>query len=181
MNRRDRSKIRLAAWLVFALGFGVYLWNASEWVPRWLKEPGERTLRRAEPLADLPPAGPFSVDKLELNPGTRLQKVSLMGWILPPEEWRKANAGATGCDVVFRGEGVWYRLEPETYLRKDVRDIFQVENPGAVTGYRARFSPVAMKIGNYRMGVVVRSGTTDLAVAWAPQVFIQDRHGFRTP
>lgn len=163
-----------------ALALAVYLWNANQWVPRWLMEPEERMPRRAAPLGPLPPAGQFSVDELEVHPDTRLQKVSLLGWILPPDEWRGPNAGSTRCEIVFKGDRAWYRLMPNLYVRKDVLDIFRVENANAVTGYRVSFSPVAMKKGTYQMGVVVCAGTNDLAVAWAPFVFIQDRQGFRT-
>lgn len=171
---------RRAAWSVGALALAVYLWNANRWVPRWLMEPEEQMLRAAAPLGPLPSIDQFSVDELETHPDTRLQKVSVLGWILPPDEWRGPNAGATRCEIVFKGDRAWYRLEPDQYVRKDVRDIFRVENVRAVTGYRARFSPVAMKKGTYRMGVVVCAGTNDLAVAWAPFAFIQDRQGFRT-
>ena len=179
MSRGDRSRIRLAAGIVCALAFGVYLWNANEWVPRWLKAPDEQTPRKAAPLGALPVAETFAIDDLELNPGTRLQKVFLLGWILPPPAWREPGAGATSCEIVFQSRRAEYRVAPEAQERKDIRDIFGVENPAAATGFRARFSPVAMKKGYYRMGVVVRAGTNDLAVAWASHVFIQDRHGFR--
>lgn len=180
MKTYVHARWRRAAWSIGALALGVHLWNANQWVPRWLMEPEEQILRIAAPLSPLPFASQFSVDNLEVHPDTRLQKVSLFGWILPPDEWRGPNASSTRCDIVLKGDRIWYRLTPSQNVRKDVRDIFHVENTNAVTGYRARFSPVAMKKGRYQMGVVVCAGTNDLAVAWTPFVFIQDRQGFRT-
>ena len=170
---------RSLARTALALALGLYLWNANDWVLRWLMEPDEGRLCVAPPLAPLPAASQFSVDQMEVHPDTRLQKVSLLGWILPPDEWRAPGAGPTRCDVVFKGDRAWYRLKPNMYVRKDVRDIFCVENTNAVTGYRTRFSPVATKKGAYRMGLVVCAGTNDLAVAWSSNIFVQDRQGFR--
>lgn len=176
---------RLYAWrrhwtiLGGALAFVIYLWNANEWVPSWFIKPDEQKIHWAAPLEPLPAANQFSVDGVEARPDTRLQKLSLYGWILPPEEWRGTGAGATHCEIVFEGKKSTYRLTPLQIERQDVRDIFRVENTTAVTGYRARFSPVAMKKGSYRLGLVVCSETNDLAVAWSSYVFVQDRHGFR--
>ena len=174
-----RAGWRRAAWLVGAVFLGVYLWNANEWVVRGLMQPDEQRIHRAAPLDPLPAACQFTVDGVETRPATRLQKVSLYGWILPPDEWRAPGAGPTRCDVVFKGDRAWYRLTPDMYVRKDVQDIFCVENTNAVTGYRTRFSPVATKKGAYRMGLVVCAGTNDLAVAWSSNIFVQDRQGFR--
>lgn len=170
---------RWAKWTAGILAFAIYLWKANEWVVHLLSRPDEQIIFIAAPLESLPFANQFTVDGLEVRPDTRLQMVSLNGWILPIEKWRVAEAMGTHCEIVLASKEITYRLIPQQEERRDVKDIFSVENTNILAGYRARFSPVAMKKGIYRMGLVVCTETNDQAVAWTSFVFIHDRRGFR--
>ena len=179
MNISGKMWWRWCAWVTGAVLFSFYLWNANDWVLRWLCQPGDQIPCLVTPLDSMPYLTQYALDKVEVRPYTRLQKVSVFGWILPPSEWRKAGAEATYCKIILKGADAWYSLKPYMLLRQDVRDIFNIENTNAITGFGANFSPVGISRGVYRMGLLVCSGTNNLAVAWTPCTFIQDRKGFR--
>ena len=145
---------------------------------RLLLRADEQLIRPVAPLS-LPPAKDWAVDGLEARPETRMETISLFGWMLPPPEWRKAGAPPAQCDVVLRSAERWYRVAAQAKERRDVLDFYQVDNPQVLAGFQARFSPVGMRGGAYQLGLVSRAGTNDLALTWTPHVFVQDRHGFR--
>ena len=155
-----------------------WLWNGTEWTLRGLAGKEDFLLCPAKPV-NLPRIQDFAMDRMEANPETRLQMVTVAGWLLPPPAWRQTGAPPTRCDVIFKGDGIWYRVATRNLDRRDVRDIFHVEGTQVMAGFRTHFSPVAMQKGSYRMGLVACAGTNDLALVWTAQKWIQDRKGFR--
>mgnify|MGYP003588146027 CR=1 FL=1 len=180
MKPAARRNIGRAAWLGGALLLGIWLWGATAWVPRLWAGAGAHPVRPSKSLAALVHLKEASLDRVETNPATRLERVVLQGWVLPPGAWRENGTEPTQCDVVLGSQDRWYRVATDAEERRDVRDVFGVHAPQVQVGFQTRFSPVGMKGGKYRLGLVVRAGTNDLGVAWTEQLFIQDRHGFRT-
>lgn len=156
----------------------IWLPWATPWVIRLVAREGDFVIREAAAPVKLP-GTTYAIDRVEVSPDTRLEMVRVVGWALPPEAWQQSDTPLTECDVAFKGERAWYRVPTVPVDRRAVRDILDVPGHQVCAGFQTRFSPVVLPPGIYRMALVIREGTNDLAMAWTDKVFVQSSSGFQ--
>ena len=156
----------------------IYLLFADWIVVRMAKNQGESIVQKARSVPPFP-AARYSIDKVQTSLGSLLEKVEVIGWVLPPEESNAFEEGPIGIELVFQTGNTWYRVPTEPRPRPDVLSAFEIGDSRCTPGFSSVFSPVPMKGGVYRMGVEVQDHGRTIAFAWTGNRFIHDRKGFR--
>ncbi len=121
----------------------------------------------------------FFIDGIQTSPSTLLEKVEVIGWVLPPEDPASYAEGQFDVSLVFQTGRTWYRVGTMPVPRWDVLLALGIDDPLCRPGIVSVFSPVGMKGGIYRMGILVQHQGQDAAFSWTGKRFINGRNGFR--
>ncbi|MDD5706853.1 MAG: hypothetical protein PHR35_13095 [Kiritimatiellae bacterium] len=178
MTLRTRFMAHPLAVLVLLL-FIAYLLSADRLVVAYTALKGDAVVAPADMAESLPPVTRFSVDTVHTTPDTLLERVEASGWALPPEHGFANISTNFVLHLVFATRGALYRVPTVASKRPDLLDAFGLSDQTLSLGFSTAFTPVRMRGGVYRLGLIIRSGDRDIASAWTCKRFIQDRKGFR--
>jgi len=157
---------------------GIFLIFANWIVVHGGKNRDEFVIHKTSPV-QVPASTRFFIDRIQCSLGTLCEKVEVIGWALPPEEYIVSTGSIFEVSLVFQTGRAWYRVRTMPTPRPDVLAVFKIDDACRIPGFVSVFSPVQMKGGTYRMGVLVQDKGRDLAFSWTTRRFVNDRKGFR--
>jgi len=158
--------------------FLAYLIFANRLVVSCARRSGESIIRKTWAIRHSSTPR-FWIDRINTSPAELFERVEIIGWALPPEDQPESVDAAYDVSIVFRNKFTWYRVQAVPEPRPDVLKVHKIHAPNAKSGFSCFFSPVRMRGGVYRMGILLRTQDGESAFSWTGKRFINDRHGFR--